>query len=480
MLRFLWAEGLRRLTVHDLQPAEQVAAAFRRNHVGMTKALREAVWAEIEALPIQRRFGPDYLAGIDRAEAVFAGQAWYLYPPNLPTLADLRHRGVPFHGLSELYFDLSPAPILAVTGSNGKSTTSRLVEAILRLTGRTVHYAGNERHSVQCLDQLRTMTAEDWLVLEVSNRQLIDLAPRPRIGVVTNVLPNHLDEHGGTLAAYAAVKRKLVATQGPGDMAVLNADNPVTASWRDELPGDVYWFSRLGEVPRGAWLAEGRLQLRRAADAAVVDAGPIAGTRLLGEHNHENILAAACAAWLAGATPEEIGRGVAAFRGLRHRIQFVWSAGGVDYYDDLNSTTPQATVAALATLPAPIVLIAGGDDKGLDYGQLAELAAAKVRRVVLLPGAGSERLAAALAARGPERTPPIEWQDNLPDAVAAVVARAEPGDQVLLSPACPYFFRQYYLSDGDELGFRSLLRQLTTESPGKPSTQKGDRSDVGT
>ena len=262
MTRFLWAEGVHDLTVHDLQPEAEVARAFRRLHVGLPRAARDAVWAELEALPIRRRFGPRYLEGIETAGAVFAGQAWFLYPPNLPRLAAVRDAGVPFHSLAELYFGLAPARILAVTGSNGKSTTSRLAEAMLRQTPANVCYAGNERRSVQVLDRLREMGPDDVLVLEISNRQLTDIAPRPRIGVITNVLPNHLDEHGGSFAGYAAVKRRLVASQGPGDAAVLNADDAASRDLAPGLAGDVYWFSRLGPVARGAWLTGGRILLR--------------------------------------------------------------------------------------------------------------------------------------------------------------------------------------------------------------------------
>jgi UDP-N-acetylmuramoylalanine--D-glutamate ligase len=460
--------------VHDFQPEDQVEAAFKRMHVGMPAAERERVWRELAALPIERRLGSRYLEGIDAAEVIFASQAWYLYPPNLPMLADCRAAGVPFLGITQLYFDLAPARILAVTGSNGKSTTSRLVETILRLAGRTIYYAGNERRSTQVLERLRTMQPSDWLVLEISNRHLIDLDPRPEIGVITNVLPNHLDEHGGSFEAYTAAKRKLVGRQGPHDAAVLNMDNPTTRAMADGLASQVFGFSRRGEVERGAWLAGGRIQLRREAGGAVVDAGPIAAARIPGAHNEENVLAAALAAWLAGADVDAIRRGIAMFRGLRHRIQFVWGARGVAYYDDLNSTTPQATIAALSALTPPIVLIAGGDDKGLDLEDLARHVVARVRRLVLLPGRGSDRIEAAVQQQIRSETRletrsevdgeglAIDRFDSLPDALAAVVADARTGDQVLLSPACPFFFSQHYLAGGDEFGFRAILRDLTT------------------
>ncbi len=460
--RFLWAEGVRRLTVHDFQPEDEVERAFRRMHVGMAAEERDRVWRELAALPIERRFGERYLGGIETADVIFASQAWYLYPPNLPKLSDLRAAGVPFRGITELYFDLAPARILAVTGSNGKSTTSRLIETIMRLTGQTIYYAGNERRSTQVLDKLRRMGPEDWLILEISNRHLIDLDPHPRIGVVTNVLPNHLEEHGGSFDAYAAVKRKLVGRQGAADFAVLNADNPVTRAMAGGLDGQVFWFSRRGTVDRGAWLAEGRICLRREVDAPAVDAGPIGAARVPGEHNVENVLAAALASWLAGAQPDAIRRGIAMFRGLRHRLQFVWGVRGVAYYDDLNSTTPQATIAALAALDPPIVLIAGGDDKGLDFEDLARHIVARVRRLVLLPGPGSDRIEAAVRAVDVAGGREIDRFDTLPEALADIVAEARSGDKVLLSPACPFFFSQHYLAGGEELGFRALLRDLTT------------------
>jgi UDP-N-acetylmuramoylalanine--D-glutamate ligase len=464
MTRFLWAEGVRRLTVHDFQPADKVEVAFRRMHVGMARAERARVWAELAALPIEPRFGERYLEGIESADAVFVAQAWYLYPPNLPRLTDLRDHGVPFHGLTQLYFDLWPAPIVAVTGSNGKSTTSRLIESILRQTGREIHYAGNERRSVQVLDALDTAAPDGWLVLEVSNRQLIDVAPRPRIGVITNVLPNHLDEHGGTLEAYARVKRKLVAQQGAGDFAVLNADDGTSRDLAWGLRGRVLWFSRTAPVPEGAWIADGHVWARQTADDEPVDLGPHDVACLPGEHNRENVVAASLAAWLAGADAAAVQRGLRSFRGLRHRIQLVWGSGGVDYYDDLNATTPQATEAALRAIDGPIVLIAGGDDKGLDFGSLGDVIAARVRRLVLLPGAGSDRLAAAVRlAGGGHGRPAIERFADFRDAVAHVVSLAEAGDRVLLSPACPYFFRMHYLDGDEELGFRALLRELTAD-----------------
>jgi len=459
---FLWQEGVRRLVLHDLAEGEAAPKAFAAAHVGLEPDERRRRWAALAALPVARRQGAAYLEGVAEADEVFVGQAWYLYPRNLEQLEPLERSGRTLHGLMELYFRLSPAPIVAVTGSNGKSTTSRWVEHILRQGGApeglgNIHFAGNERHSVQVAGLLRQMDGRDRLVLEVSNRHLRGYGPRPEIGLITNVLPNHLDEHGGSLEAYVAVKRRLVASQDSRGQAVLSADDPLSRGLALGLAGQVLRFSLGGEVSRGAWAQDGRLWLRLRADADPWPLLPIERVSLPGAHNRANALAAAATAALAGASLEQIRRGLASFRGLRHRLQLVWQAGGIDCFDDLNSTTPQATLAALDALLAPVVLIAGGQDKGLDLTVLAARLERRARAVLLLPGEGSDRLEAALAAAGRR----AERVEDLEAAVRRGLALAHPGDALLLSPALPGFFHLHYLANGREEGFRAVLRRLT-------------------
>ena len=309
------------------------------------------------------------------------------------------------------------------------------------------------------------MGPEARLVLEVSNRQLLELkAPTPWVGAITNVLPNHLDEHGGSFERYAAVKRKLVAHQ-PGDgWAVLNYDDPESRRLAKGLPGQVCWFSARNAPDAHICVADGRLTARLPSGAGAhdgpIDLGAADAGPLLGEHNVSNRAAAALVSLLAGANPEAIRRGIRTFRPLRHRLQLVWRHEGVAYYDDLNSTTPQATTAALAALDRPVVLIAGGDDKGLSYAALAEQAKGRVKLAILLPGDGSDRVAEALA----DADVSVRWMERFDAAVAAAVEASGPGDAVLLSPACPGFFSRHYLKDGAEAqGFRRLLRDLTLE-----------------
>lgn len=459
---FLWQRGFRRLVLHDLSEPAEAPAAFAAAHVGLPLGMRRERWQALVSLPVERRHGADYLSGVGPEDELFVGQAWYLYPRNLAVLEPLAAAGKPFHGLMELYFALSGAPIVAVTGSNGKSTTSRWIEHLLRQPGADprlgrILFAGNDRHGVQVAESLPTLSEADRLILEVSNRHLRAMAPRPEVAVLTNILPNHLEEHGGSLAAYQEAKARLLLGQDARGRAVWNADDPLSRELIPHLRADAYAISRRGPVARGAWEAEGHLWLRLDPEAIPLQLIDTHAIMVPGAHNRANALAAALAAALAGATLGQLRRGLGNFAGLRHRLQWVWQVEGVDCYDDLNSTTPQATLAALEALARPVVLIAGGEDKGLDLGALAEKLASGARAVILLPGPGSDRLAEALAKTGTR----LLRCERLADAVREGLSLARSGDALLLSPALPGFFSLHYRVDGREEGFRAHLRRLS-------------------
>jgi UDP-N-acetylmuramoylalanine--D-glutamate ligase len=479
-VRFLHAEGFTRITVHDMLDGQALEEAFKRLHVGIKRDARDALWLELESIPFERRLGPRYLEDVMSADRIFAGQAWRLYGANFPALGRAFAAGIPFHSVTELCFALSRAPITAVTGSVGKSTTSRLVQAMLDSSGVRTVFGGNERRSVQVLGDLRMLAPTDRMVLEVSNRQLIDLVLAPTVGLVTNVAPNHLEEHGGSFERYASVKRNLVAGQSAGQFAVINADDPGSAGIADGLASDIWRFSTAGRVERGVWLDGGRMRLE--SGSTQVDLGPAESSRLPGAHNVANILAAATAAHLSGATSDGIRAGLRSFVPPRHRLELVRRARGVEYYDDLNSSNPTATIAAFRALDRPIVWIAGGEEKGLSLTELVHEAVRACRLLLLLPGAGSESLARALETEpvatdfgGPTEGTGLSTSglqvkrlDGFADAVAHAVAAARPGDAVLLSPAFPGFFSRHYTA---ESGFRSLLRELAQDGPETETAQ---------
>ena len=441
---------------------------------------RERMLARLLAA-VDMHYRDDYLRDIDDADAIGVTQGWYLYDSNrvLSEREDLREK---FFSLIQVYLGVSPGPVIGVTGSQGKSTTTRLLRDILVAAGRDVIYAGNDRHSRQALDLLEQATADTHLVLEISNRHLKMLHRSPQVAVVTNVYPNHLDEHGGW-EGYVEAKAGLVRYQkmDGDDIAVLNADLEVTRAMADETGARRYWFGESISTSRHFADAktEGALGVdadrifgvalseRPEAQALGGFVLPLADVPVPGRHNALNVAAAACAALAMGISGEHVARGVAGFRGLKHRIQFIWGTNdGVKFYDDLNSTTPTATEVALITLGENIVWILGGQDKALDSSSLAAAAKGRVVHAIALPGSGTNAIVKDLEAEGIA----VDGVDDFATAVRRAVEVARPGDSVLLSPACPGFFTLYYVGADEDTGFKKLVREATL--PTSPPARK--------
>lgn len=322
-------------------------------------------------------------------------------------------------------------PIVAVTGTNGKSTTVRLVEAMLRAAGLRARAAGNV--GVPALSLVGQ--ALDVAVLEVSSFQLEATESfRPHVAVVLNLTPDHLDRHGD-LAGYAVAKRRLLAHQRDGDVAVLSFDDPIVRDFESHTQAEIVPFSLRGPIAdgryrRAAWLDGGRAVLREEGSLRRVD---LSSMPLRGLHNLENALAALTAAWVSGADPDLAVRGLIDFRGLPHRCELVAVVGGVSWIDDSKATNPGAAMRSLAGMRGGVVWIAGGRDKGLSYDELADVASQHVRQAVLI-GEAAPQLEAALAGRVA-----CEKSGTLDEAVRFAAKSARPGDVVLLAPACSSF-----------------------------------------
>ena len=451
LVLFLLDHGFSRLVGHDFSTREDFPRAFSRIHVGWPAAERRAMLERIQA-GVELHYRDHYLRGIQDARAIAVTQAWYLYDANRPLLESpaLQAR---FFSLVQLYLALAPGLVVGVSGSQGKSTTTRLLRDMLVAAGREVIFAGNDRHGQQALGRLQRAPAESVLLLEISNRHLRVLQQSPDVSVVTNVYPNHLDEHGGW-EGYVEAKSRMVRFQAPGDIAVLNADQEVTREMAGLTPGQVLWFGEEVDPGRpGVRVTASELSSLGIGEFRI-DRGEVP---LDGAHNLLNVAAAATTALAMDVPPDAVRAAVSRFQGLKHRLQFVWKVDDVEFYDDLNSTTPTATQAALETLGEKVVWIFGGDDKGLDGASLAAVAARSVRHALALPGPGTERLAVALRAVGIEPQP----VPDLETAVDRAVALAGPGDRVLLSPACPGFFTLYYVGSAEDVGFKKLVRQAT-------------------
>lgn len=386
--------------------------------------LRDSVQALADVTVHRWVFGDD--ASPAEADLVVVNPA---IRPGHPALERARDSGLRVTTEVELYCRFSRARLIGVTGSNGKSTTAAMIAHILSADGQSVHCGGNFGGSL--LDLLTDQHDRSVVVAELSSFQLARLSPESLqldVGVVTGFAPNHLDWHT-SLEDYRRCKQTLVHSVRPAGVSVL----PDAAEFNEwAAQGSVLRFGEdAGED--GVFFSDGTIVFRR--NEAEVAMRPWS-LRVPGQHNRVNALAASAAAWAADVAPEDIGRALASFAGLPHRLERVGEHNGVTYINDSNSTTPESTIAALRSYRTGIVLIAGGADKGLDLSEMADEAAERVRAVQWM---GST--ADALAARALCRNPAIQQacHASLEPAFQAAVDVSEPGDIVILSPGCASF-----------------------------------------
>jgi UDP-N-acetylmuramoylalanine--D-glutamate ligase len=352
-------------------------------------------------------------------------------PADLAPLEEARRRGVPVIGDVELAAPFLKGRSIGITGSNGKTTTTSLIGHILREAGVPVQVGGNIGTPVTAM--IGSSREDGWNVLELSSFQLETIREfRAHIGLALNVTQNHLDRHH-TFENYAAAKGRLFETQGPGDFAVLNADDPVCAGYAERTKAKVEWFSSRHGAAGGAGLEGETLVLD---GMPFMKAGEIP---IRGRHNVENVLAASIAAARAGVAPEAIAAAVRTFKAVEHRLEFVRNVGGIDFYNDSKATSVDATLKALDAFEGGLWVILGGKDKGLDYTVLRAPLAARAHAVLLI-GAAARKIAAQLAG-----AVPLVDAKTLDAAVAYAVGHGGAGDTVLLAPACASFdqFRSF-------------------------------------
>jgi UDP-N-acetylmuramoylalanine--D-glutamate ligase len=352
-------------------------------------------------------------------------------PLNTPELVQVRNLGLPVIGELELAARFLKGDVLAITGSNGKTTTTTLSGEIFSAGGLKTLVAGNI--GLPVIEVVDQSAADAWSVLEVSSFQLETTESfHPRVAVILNITPDHLDRHG-TFENYVAMKEKIFANQTADDYLILNGDDPVAQQAASRARSQVLWFSRSKIVRRGAFLLNGLVMFRASEQASPIPVVPLADIPLKGEHNIENVLAAVCAACVAKIPVEVIGRTVASFHAVEHRLEFVASVHGVDYYNDSKATNVDATAKAIASFPGSIHLILGGKDKNSDYTQLHALLRARVKAVYTI-GSAAEKIEGQIA--GVTR---IVHAGTLDVAVGLAAGEAVAGDVVLLAPACSSF-----------------------------------------
>ncbi len=367
-------------------------------------------------------------------------------PCDLPLVNRLRDRGLPIWGEVELAFRCGKGDVLAVTGTNGKTTTTSLLGEIMKHVRKEVHVVGNIGFSYT--EAVQHMTDQAVTVAEISSFQLETTEQfAPKVSAILNITPDHLDRHH-TMEEYIRVKELITVHQKPEDTCVLNYEDDILRDFGEKLPIKVLWFSSARVLDRGVYL-EGDM-IRFASEKGITDICSVKEVNLLGIHNYENIMAAAAMALACGVTAEEM-----SFQAVEHRIEYVEEKHGVKYYNDSKGTNPDAAIRGIRAMERPTLLIGGGYDKNASYEEWIRAFDGKVKYLVLI-GQTREKIAEAAKRCGFYN---ILFAESLAEAVQICASRAEKGDAVLLSPACASWgmFPNYEVRGRQ---FKELVHQL--------------------
>ncbi len=387
---------------------------------------------ELEALGVTLQLGEGYLDGLNDADMVVRAPGVYF---NKLELVEARRAGVPVTSEMELFLELCPCPVYAVTGSDGKTTTTSIIAEMLKAAGFTVHLGGNIGRAL--LPIVEQVQPGDRAVVELSSFQLMSITAAPQVSVITNITPNHLNVHG-TMEEYTWAKENVFIHQNAFSRTVLSADNEVTNGFCSKVRGSLSQFSRHKAVERGAWAdAEGVLYYNDGKQTLRLMTKE--DIKIPGWHNVENYLAAISAVW-GEVSPETMVEVARSFGGVEHRIEFVREVEGVRWYNDSIATSPTRTIAGLQCFPNKIIIIAGGYDKKIPFEPLAPEIVKHVKELILT-GPTAEKIRAAVVADPGYDPAELKIVDaaDLADAVAKASADTVAGDVVSLSPACASF-----------------------------------------
>lgn len=386
--------------------------------------------SQLENAGAELRLGENYLEKLE-VEIIFRTPGMSFH---LPELEDARKKGIAVTSEMEVFFDLCPATIFAVTGSDGKTTTTTLIAKMLEAEGKKVYIGGNIGKPL--MPEIDKISSDDFVVAELSSFQLISMRKSPDVAVVTNVSPNHLDVHKD-MDEYVEAKKNVLLHQNAFSRTVLNRDDSITDSFRKDVRGQSLGFSMERQLNNGAWLADdGMLHMAyRGMDVPILHRDEI---KIIGDHNVANYLAAITAVW--GYVGVESIRKVAReFGGVEHRIELVRELDGVKYYNDSIASSPSRTIAGLKAFRQKVILIAGGYDKHIPFEPLAPYVTEKVKTLYLC-GATADKIEKAIREYdGYKGEPEIVRVKDIDEAVALAHKTAVSGDVVTLSPACASF-----------------------------------------
>ncbi len=425
------------------RPLVQLLLEYGCDVTGCDRVTREKLDEPVLALEragCHLRLGEDYLAGL-QADVVFRTPGMH---PGNPAICRLREQGAEITSEMDVFFRVAPCHLIAVTGSDGKTTTTTLIAEMLKAAGKTVWLGGNI--GTPLLPLCRRMQAEDYAVVELSSFQLMDMTRSPQRAVVTNLAPNHLDVHKD-MEEYVQAKKNIFRFQKPGDLLVLNADNAITAGFSGA--GETHFFSRKAATnciwQEGDWIVRRGQKVLNVQDIL-----------LPGVHNIENYMAAMAA--VEGLVSDECICSVAKnFGGVEHRIELVRIKDGVKFYNDSIASSPSRTIAGLRSFSQKVILIAGGYDKHIPYDVLGPEICAHVSRLFLC-GATAGKIRTCVEAQ-PGQKPEMVDCGDFDSAVQAAARAAQPGDIVLMSPASASFDQfKNFMERGDR--FKQLVKEL--------------------
>lgn len=412
--------------IHDfVEKGARVIACDRRN-----RQLIGPLADELEAMGVELRLGERYLDDLE-VDIIFRTPGMNF---NLPELEQARKRGIAVTSEMEVFFDLCPATIFAVTGSDGKTTTTTLIAKMLEAEGKKVHIGGNIGKPL--LPRINEISPEDFVVAELSSFQLISMRKSPDVAVVTNVAPNHLDIHKD-MDEYVEAKKNILMHQNAFSRTVLNSDNEITNSFSRFVRGQLLRFSMELPVKNGAWLgSDGTLNMTyRGMSVPVMHRDDIA---IIGDHNVANYLTAISAVW-GYVSAENIRKVAKEFKGVEHRNEFVREVDGVRYFNDSIATSPTRTIAGLKSFNSKVMLIAGGYDKHIPFEPLAPYIIEKVKFMALSGPTANAIEEAVVSHPDYNGSPEIVKVNDIKEAVEIIHSRAQKGDIVTLSPACASF-----------------------------------------
>lgn len=450
ILEYLLKLGFRHITCHNLTGGTALEQAFLNAHVAMKPQRRADALRRLLAAPITLFTGPDYLKNVADADILFTTQNWFAHAANDP-LKQARQSGVPMFFLTQMYFALSPAPIIGVTGTNGKTTVTTCLSHLLKTAGIPCLTSGNDRYHPQVLTDLDALPSNGFLLLEISNRQLMELSQKPHIAILTNIRPDHIDEHG-SFEAYRETKTRLFTARTEKDWSILNTEDPGSRIISQQTQSKcVMYGSSIPETPLSTGVKASQCLFldENGGSHHLFDTSDVC---LPGHHNLLNSLAAATAAFIAGASASAIQQGIRSFHGVRHRLEYLGEANEIVYFDDEACTNPEATRMALESLDRPIILICGGEIKGNrdDYSHLRQaMAQHRATHIICLPGDAGQAVAEQAG------SVPVHNVLNLEEAMELADRLLRPGDALVLSPAGAGF---HYRFNSGPRGYRRLVR----------------------